>query len=230
MPNTRFSGTAIAAASSVSRIADQRVGLADRGEVDVHALLEAPRRTRSPAARTGTAQERQRDADQQPSAPAAGSVVAPRSERGATPERGRGSGRASAGTLIVSPALPRARPRLQRVDRQQQHERRHQHHHGDRGGAGVVVLLELGDDEQRRDLGLTIGMLPAMKITEPYSPSARAKASAKPVSSAGSQDRKHHAPEGLPAVGAQRGGGLLELAAAGLRAPAAPCARRTAGR
>ena len=30
-----------------------------------------------------------------------------------------------------------------------------------------------------------IGMLPAMKITEPYSPSARAKASAKPVSSAG---------------------------------------------
>ena len=30
----------------------------------------------------------------------------------------------------------------------------------------------------------TIGMLPAMKITEPYSPTARAKASAKPVSSA----------------------------------------------
>ena len=32
----------------------------------------------------------------------------------------------------------------------------------------------------------TIGRLPAMKITEPYSPTARAKASAKPVSSAGS--------------------------------------------
>jgi len=31
----------------------------------------------------------------------------------------------------------------------------------------------------------TIGMLPAMKITEPYSPTARASASAKPVSSAG---------------------------------------------
>ena len=31
----------------------------------------------------------------------------------------------------------------------------------------------------------TIGRLPAMKITEPYSPTARAKASAKPVSSAG---------------------------------------------
>ena len=31
----------------------------------------------------------------------------------------------------------------------------------------------------------TIGMLPAMKITEPYSPSARAKASAKPDRIAG---------------------------------------------
>ena len=31
-----------------------------------------------------------------------------------------------------------------------------------------------------------MGMLPAMKITEPYSPTARAKASAKPVRSAGS--------------------------------------------
>ena len=34
-------------------------------------------------------------------------------------------------------------------------------------------------------ISLTIGMLPAMKITEPYSPSARANASAKPVKSAG---------------------------------------------
>ena len=34
-------------------------------------------------------------------------------------------------------------------------------------------------------ISLIIGILPAMKITEPYSPSARAKASAKPVSSAG---------------------------------------------
>ena len=31
----------------------------------------------------------------------------------------------------------------------------------------------------------TMGMLPAMKITEPYSPIARAKAKAKPVSRAG---------------------------------------------
>ena len=34
-------------------------------------------------------------------------------------------------------------------------------------------------------ISVSIGMLPEMKITEPYSPTARANASAKPVSSAG---------------------------------------------
>ena len=33
----------------------------------------------------------------------------------------------------------------------------------------------------------TIGMLPAIKITDPYSPTARAKARAKPVNSAGNK-------------------------------------------
>ncbi len=33
----------------------------------------------------------------------------------------------------------------------------------------------------------TMGILPAIKITEPYSPTARANASAKPVSNAGSK-------------------------------------------
>ena len=60
-------------------------------------------------------------------------------------------------------------------------------------------------------ISVIIGMLPAMKITEPYSPSARAKASAKPVSSAGSTRREDHAAEGLPAGRAERGGGFLEL-------------------
>lgn len=35
-------------------------------------------------------------------------------------------------------------------------------------------------------ISVFIGMLPAMKITEPYSPTPRAKARAKPVSQAGS--------------------------------------------
>ena len=38
----------------------------------------------------------------------------------------------------------------------------------------------------------TFGRLPAMKMTEPYSPTARAKASAKPVSRAGHDDRQDH--------------------------------------
>ena len=43
------------------------------------------------------------------------------------------------------------------------------------GGSGIVVLLQFGDDQQRGDFGF-LGMLPAMNITEPYSPSARANA------------------------------------------------------
>ncbi len=58
----------------------------------------------------------------------------------------------------------------------------------------------------------TKGMLPAMKITEPYSPTARAKASAKPVriagSSAGSMTRKTVCRRSR----AERGRGLLDLA------------------
>ena len=55
------------------------------------------------------------------------------------------------------------------------------------------------------------GMLPAMKITEPYSPTARAKASAKPVSSAG-QQRRQDDPRRMvcSAAGAERRRGFLD--------------------
>ncbi len=52
-----------------------------------------------------------------------------------------------------------------------------------------------------------------MKITEPYSPTPRAKASAKPVSSAGASARQDDAPKRLERVGAERGRGFLEFAA-----------------
>ena len=55
-------------------------------------------------------------------------------------------------------------------------------------------------------------MLPAMKITEPYSPTPRAKASAKPVRSAGAEAGRMTREDGLQAVGAERGGGFLDLA------------------
>ena len=57
----------------------------------------------------------------------------------------------------------------------------------------------------------TIGRLPAMKMTEPYSPTARAKASATPVSHAGSIGRKDHAPECLRARGAEAGRRFFEF-------------------
>ena len=58
----------------------------------------------------------------------------------------------------------------------------------------------------------TKGMLPAMKMTEPYSPTARARASASPVRRAGSDRREDHAEDGLPARGAERRGDFLDVA------------------
>ena len=60
-------------------------------------------------------------------------------------------------------------------------------------------------------ISVRIGMLPAMKITEPYSPTPRAKASANPVSAAGSDRRKQHAYERLQARRAETRRHLLEL-------------------
>ena len=76
----------------------------------------------------------------------------------------------------------------------------------------------------------TMGMLPAMKITEPYSPTARAKAMAKPVISAGVMDGRMTLPEGLPARGAQAGGGFFEFLLGILQHGLHGALPRTAGR
>ena len=78
-------------------------------------------------------------------------------------------------------------------------------------GLRVVELLSLMTMRSGA-ISETKGMLPAMKITEPYSPTARAKASAKPVRMRRQQRRQHHAEHGLAAAGAERRRGLLDLA------------------
>ena len=60
-------------------------------------------------------------------------------------------------------------------------------------------------------ISVFIGMLPEMKTTEPYSPSARAKARAKPVSNAGQRAPAGSRGEGLPAARAEARRGLLDL-------------------
>ena len=55
-------------------------------------------------------------------------------------------------------------------------------------------------------------MFPAMKMTEPYSPTARAKARPVPVTERRQDGRHQHAREGLHPRGAERGGGLFVLA------------------
>ena len=55
-------------------------------------------------------------------------------------------------------------------------------------------------------------MLPAMKMTEPYSPTARAKRQREASEQRRQQRRQDHAAERLAARGAERGRGLLDLA------------------
>ena len=76
----------------------------------------------------------------------------------------------------------------------------------------------------------TIGRLPAMKMTEPYSPTARAKASAAPVRDGRQQRRQDDPAEDLPRRGAQHHAPPRPPPGPARRAPAAPCAPRRAGR
>ena len=80
-------------------------------------------------------------------------------------------------------------------------------------------------------ISVLIGMLPEMKTTEPYSPSARAKARAKPVSSAGQSARQEHPAErSASAARAEAGRRLLDLAVEVLEHRLHACAPRRAGR
>ena len=73
-------------------------------------------------------------------------------------------------------------------------------------------------------ISVLIGMLPEMNTTEPYSPSARANASAKPVRSGGKTSGEDHVPERLPARGAEHRGRLFEI---GVQSSSTGCTVRT---
>ena len=134
---------------------------------------------------TGSRSSAEPGGERQPGAAerAAETAGSARAGDGAGPAQS-GPGVASTGSVHACPILLRLQD-LDEVDGEQHQERDRQHGDRDGDGAVVVELLEPDDDEQRRDLGLSIGRLPAMKMTEPYSPTPRASASAKPVSSAG---------------------------------------------
>ena len=174
MPNTRFSGTPRPATSSVS-------GSPTARQVPVTAPPgRRPRPSLNASANTVTSGTNRNSAGSQRHGRSASSAPrAVRWWRAGDARRQRRAGGACApgrpgGGVIAWRWPPRLAARSWLI--QQQHEGDDQHHHGDRGGAGVVVLLELVMISSGV-ISLTIGMLPAMKMTEPYSPSARAKAS-----------------------------------------------------
>ena len=86
-----------------------------------------------------------------------------------------------------------------------------QHDGGDGRGAGVVELLEPDDDEERRDLrdeGNVAGDEDHRAVFADGAGERQREAG----EDRRQQRRQHDAEHGLPAVGAERGRGLLDLA------------------
>ena len=119
---------------------------------------------------------------------------------------------------------PRRRPACSTLIASSSDERRQQHHHRDRRRARVVVLLQLGHDQQRRDLGLhrhvagdedDRAVLADARARTP----ARSR-SAAPAATAGRITRAKR----LQRDGAQRRGRLLQLAS---RSSSTGCTVRT---
>jgi hypothetical protein len=81
---------------------------------------------------------------------------------------------------FASPCQP-----LQAIDCEQNEERRQQQNHANGGGLRGPEVVELDDNLQRRDLRLAGNISGDEDPPEPYSPIARAKANAKPLSQAG---------------------------------------------
>ena len=222
-PKTGLSGTAIAATSRVSRTARQGVRLAGwrRGR--------PPRPSRRPRAKTATSGS-SRNSARKTSATA---IRVQRTAGGSPVARGRRGRVAGRETAMVAMLRPRTRrraaPALEQVDHQEQHERDDQHDHADRRGAGVVELLQLGDDQQRRDLGLHRHV-----AGDEDHRAVLAERPGEGQREAGEQRRQQRRqddpPEGLPAAGAEGRGGLFDLRLEVAAAPAGPCGPRTAGR
>ena len=142
-PNTRLAGTAIAAASSVSRSAASASGSRDRRRDTASSpCANASTNTVDERHDEEQRQEQQRDRGERPADQRRLGQLAPRS----------GVPRAR----ISDPRQPASRRALQpwsALIASSSTNEMQQHHERDRRRARVVELLELRDDEQRRDLG-----------------------------------------------------------------------------
>src|SRR5262245_15836029 len=205
MPKTRLSGTAIPAASKVSRMAASASGVTNSLPYAAHPFASASAKTEASGntrnnpmnARATTVRLQRTSGD---------SVVAAVMGRGAMP------GWAVPATVVISlsPRRLAATQPLKHVDSEQQRERRHQHYHRDRGGAGIVELLQLGHDEQGCDLGLHrhVAGDEHHRSVLAYRPR---KGQRKACENCRPQHGEEHLPENLSSGGAQAGRRFLDV-------------------
>src|SRR6266702_1533236 len=143
-PKTRLIGTAMAAVSKVSSIAERASGSATASQYAPSPRLSASAKTTT----NGRTRKNSRKVSATPvriQRTMAGSVNGSRT--GAAMRGAAGALPAMASTAMTPPG-----PRLDQVEREQQQERGDQHQRRDGRRAGKVELFELHDDQQRNDL------------------------------------------------------------------------------
>ena len=142
---------------------------------------------------------------------ASGSTISSPSQASADGDQEPGRGRRPLRRHASHRRPLRASASWSEIDREQRAEGEHQH--GQRRSRrrrhsrtrSSLMTISSGAISER------IGMLPAMKITEPYSPTARAKAR-REAGEQGRRDRRQDDADGAPpGAGAERRGGLLDL-------------------
>src|SRR5690606_29373688 len=207
-PKTRLSGTAIAATVSVRRMA-----ASVSGSLSANRNSPAPRRNASMnTAISGST----RNSTRKPSASAiriplarGPSVVGRWKRRVCTGEdtTARDISVISSTAIAVSPAAPG----LNEVDGEQHREGDDQHDRRDRRRACVVEFFQPDDDQKRRDLR-HVGDVAGDEDHRAVFTDSACESEREARQHGGGEPGQDHAADRLEAVGAQRGGCLLDLA------------------
>src|SRR5579875_2396729 len=221
-PNIVLSGTTTAAVINVSRIDARVSGSENERQYAASPCSKAAANTIASGA-SSSAARKARQAAMSPQRTSAVTIV---SRPGRVANSSRNASGMSPAISVLPPSVcrlasvrrpPSARrgdepppsPGVDEIDREQHHERHDEHHGPERRGAPVVELLQVDDDEKRRDLGLPRNVARDEDDRAVLAHRARER-ECKPGQHGRQHGRQDDAPEHVEAAGAQRLGGFLQ--------------------